>query len=342
MSELCGGELAFQLYSLAATTPAVSTTIIPETTALPVSSTDSPQAQVPTPATSDLVATIVAPGTTRRLLGLQPPATVVSSSTSTSTATSSNITATPALSAVPVLTDATPLAAPSAEPVLTLLPSILTQVTSTLPNPTSSPSTSPSLLPFLPLSLTTSTSTSPTNLIQNPTFATGTPPWRTVTNPSHADYSNLLGSPSTSNTTTAYIMSTKPVRTSTTRSFCLSQPLTVATQGTYRFSIAIGRQILNATGKPVPSTDRLRFELYYDSALMGGAMEVCNAELGGCEVQGEFGAYEEVTGLVRVPYGEVGEHTVAVCGVFEGDATFGLDAIVVYEVGFSGPTKGGR
>lgn len=46
--------------------------------------------------------------------------------------------------------------------------------------------------------------------------------------------------------------------------------------------------------------------------------------------------------LVQVPHRDIGDHDVAVCGVFSGDASEGLDGIVIYQVSFTGPAKGGR
>jgi hypothetical protein len=137
-------------------------------------------------------------------------------------------------------------------------------------------------------------------------------------------------------------MATKPVRVSSPRSYCLQQPITVSAAGTYLFTVDIGRQILNGTRKPIPSTDRLQYNMYYDAMVVGGTQEVCNPELGGCALKGVFGSYDEVALLVRVPYRDVGPHHVAVCGVFSGDATFGLDSVVLYRASFSGPMKGGR
>lgn len=82
--------------------------------------------------------------------------------------------------------------------------------------------------------------------------------------------------------------------------------------------------------------------MYYDSTLLGGSQDVCDPNLGGCSEDGAFGKFDTVVITVTVPYRDIGEHSVAVCGVFSGDASAGLDNIVFYEVSFEGPTKAGR
>ncbi|OAG05309.1 uncharacterized protein CC84DRAFT_1248224 [Paraphaeosphaeria sporulosa] len=218
-----------------------------------------------------LIATIVAPGTTRRLMGLRPPVAEMSSSTPILTATRSDVVPKPALSAVPVLT---------------LVPSIVSMVNSALLNSTSSAtiSTSPppmltptpiTRVPLLPTILLSTSTALPlplvpalTNLLTNSIFTH--PSWQSVINPLYGDYFNLLGSVVTSGPVSACIMATKPVRPPAPRSLCLQQPISIASAGTYKLTLAIGRQILHGTCKPIPSTDHLQYNVYYDSTLLGG------------------------------------------------------------------------
>lgn len=117
--------------------------------------------------------------------------------------------------------------------------------------------------------------------------------------------------------------------------------MNVASAGAYRLTLNIGRQNMDPTGN-FTSTARLRYNMYYDKTLLAGTQDVCDSDFGGCAVDGAFGKCDTVKMTVVVPYRDIGEHSVAVCGVFSGDVSAGVDNIVFYEVSFEGPMKGGR
>ncbi|KAF1978025.1 hypothetical protein BU23DRAFT_550143 [Bimuria novae-zelandiae CBS 107.79] len=143
-----------------------------------------------------------------------------------------------------------------------------------------------------PASTTTTTAATATltfaNVMKDSYFNETRSPWNTVANPSYRDSSNLLGSlviflgsPVSLNNTSVYNMSSSPTNSSTTRSYCLQQPVNISASGVYQYSVGIGRQILNGTGKPSPSTDRLQFSAWYDTRQIGG-QDVCNSSNGEC------------------------------------------------------------
>lgn len=170
----------------------------------------------------------------------------------------------------------------------------------------------------------------------------------TVANPAYKDSSSLLGSTLTFlghisglDDVAVFNMSSRRTSDPNDRSYCLSKAVDIVLAGSYHFDVGVGRQILNTTGKPFPSNDRLQFELYYDKTLISGLQDVCNPSYGECSQSSPFGNYNIIETILKVPYRDIGGHTLAMCGVFRGNAVNGLDSILIHFVDFTGPIVGG-
>ena len=136
-------------------------------------------------------------------------------------------------------------------------------------------------------------------------------------------------------------MSSQRTKYPNDRSYCLLKAVNLTSAGSYHFDVGVGRQILNGTGKPYPSMDRLQFNMYYDTTLVSGLQNVCNPSNGECSLSSPFGRYDIIKDIVKVPYRDIGLHNLAVCGVFRGHAVNGLDSILIHFVNFTGPLTGG-